>query len=117
MKNGGIQQVLVKKLKNTNQISLFREHLAKIASDFKLANFSEPEKIHGQDMPGLEALRTAESNVITIKYRELPEGAEISYITDKPKLVTAIHHWFDAQLRDHDRHATMHRSHHKMNNQ
>ena len=111
--NGGVQQVIAKDPKNAIQIALIREHLIKIASDFKQANFSDPEKIHGKDMPGLEALRNAETGAVTIRYREISEGAEITYMTESPELVTAIHQWFDAQLRDHDRHATMHRMHHK----
>lgn len=117
VKEGGVQQVIAKDPKNQLQIKLIREHLGKIASDFKQANFSDPEKIHGKDMPGLEALRSAGPGEILIAYREIPKGAEITYITRDPDLINAIHQWFDAQLRDHDRHATMHRSHHKMHNQ
>ena len=117
VEDGGVQQVIAKNPENALQIKLIREHLSKIASDFKQTNFSDPEKIHGKDMPGLEALRSADSSEITITYREIPEGAEITYITGNPDLITAIHQWFDAQLRDHDRHATMHRSHHQMHNQ
>ena len=113
IETGGVQQVIAKDPKNDIQIALIREHLIKIASDFKQANFSDPEKIHGKDMPGLEALRNAEIGAITIHYREISDGAEISYISGDAKLVTAIHQWFDAQLRDHDSHATMHRMHHK----
>lgn len=117
VKGGGVQQVIPKDPKNGLQIKLIREHLAQIASDFKQTNFSDPEKIHGKDMPRLEALRSTEPDEITITYREIPEGAEITYITGNPDLITAIHQWFDAQLRDHDRHATMHRAHHQMHNQ
>ena len=113
IENGGVQQVITKDPENKPQITLIREHLSKIASDFKQSNFSDPEKIHGKDMPGLEALRTAEADAITILYREIADGAEITYTSDKPELIIAIHQWFDAQLRDHDRHATMHRMHHK----
>ncbi|GAW85314.1 conserved hypothetical protein [Bathymodiolus platifrons methanotrophic gill symbiont] len=113
VENGGVQQVIAKDPKNEQQIKLIREHLDKIASDFKQANFSDPEKIHGKDMPGLEAMRSAEPGKITIKYREIPEGAEITYMTASPNLVTAIHQWFNAQLRDHGRHAAMHRMHHQ----
>jgi len=111
--DGGVQQVIAKDPKNDIQIALIREHLSKIANDFKQANFSDPEKIHGKDMPGLEVLRNAKAEAITIRYREISDGAEITYSSDDAKLITAIHQWFDAQLRDHDSHATMHRMHHK----
>jgi hypothetical protein len=113
VKNGGVQQVIAKNAQNKTQISLIREHLIKIENDFKQANFSDPEKIHGKDMPGLEALRNAKLGLITIHYSEIPDGAKITYLSKDAKLIIAIHQWFDAQLRDHASHATMHRMHHQ----
>ena len=46
---------------------------------------------------------------IDITYAEIPRGAEIRYGTSDPALVTAVHEWFDAQLRDHGEHAQGHR--------
>ncbi|BCG64591.1 MAG: hypothetical protein methR_P2378 [Methyloprofundus sp.] len=114
IKTGGLQQVIAKDPTNSSQIKLIREHLLKIVADFKQADFSDPEKIHGKDMPGLEALRNTQKGDIVIQYQELPNGAEITYSTQNPKLITAIHQWFDAQLNDHARHATMHSQHHMM---
>ena len=87
IENGGVQQVIVKNPNNTSQITLIRQHLAKIANDFKLADFSDPEKIHGQNMPGLEALRTANPGTISIQYQEISGGAEITYTAEDPKLI------------------------------
>jgi TusA-related sulfurtransferase len=42
---------------------------------------------------------------VRVEYREVERGAEITYVSDDPALVEAIHEWFDAQLRDHGRHA------------
>lgn len=116
-KEGGVQQVIAKQADDKSQIDLIRAHLKKIAHDFSLADFSDPEKIHGADMPGLNALRKAKANAITVQYRELSDGAEITYKTDNTDLISAIHQWFDAQLRDHGRHATMDHSLHKMHTQ
>lgn len=113
---GGIQQVVVKELKNTAQIKLIREHLSKIYQDFKRRDFSDPAKIHGDKMPGLKALRQSKVSEIKLVYKELPNGAEITYSTDKTPLVSAIHLWFDAQLSDHARHAISGHDHHKMHN-
>ncbi|MDP1615092.1 MAG: aspartate carbamoyltransferase, partial [Methylococcales bacterium] len=101
---GGVQQVIVKDPSNTEQIKLIREHLTKISHEFKQGNFSDPAKIHGDTMPGLDELRKAKPNEINIVYKELPNGAEIDYSTDMPVLINAIHQWFDAQLSDHARH-------------
>lgn len=110
--DGGLQKVVVKDTNNKSQIKLIREHLIKIASDFKQRDFSDPIKIHGEDMPGLQALINAKSDSITIQYRQLVDGAEITYSSKSPDLVDAIHQWFGAQLSDHSRHAVMHQSHH-----
>lgn len=103
---GGLQQVIVKDPKNAKQIQLIREHLTKISTEFKQGDFSNPAKIHGDTMPGLEELRKAKSGDINVAYKELPNGAEIHYSTKDPILINAIHQWFDAQLTDHARHAT-----------
>lgn len=112
--NGGIQQVLVKDAGNVDQIKLIREHLTKIACEFHQGDFSNPAKIHGYTMPGLDELRKAKPNQIEIVYKELPNGAEINYSSDIPELIKAIHQWFDAQLSDHARHAVSGHSNHQM---
>ena len=60
--------------------------------------------IHGEDMAGLHALVVGYEGV-KVEYREVERGAEITYVSDDPVLVEAIHEWFEAQLRDHGRHA------------
>jgi len=114
---GGIQQVVAKDKNNTKQISLIREHLIEISNHFRDANFSAPAKIHGDSMPGLSTLRNAKNGQINIIYKEVNAGAEITYSTDSPVLINAIHQWFDAQLVDHARHAVTGHSHHHMHHQ
>ncbi|MDQ7090422.1 MAG: hypothetical protein Q9M50_07225 [Methylococcales bacterium] len=63
-------------------------------------------------MPGLTTLEGAKKGELSIDYKEIPVGAEILYTSDNLKLVEAIHQWFDAQLSDHARHATMHHDAH-----
>ncbi len=112
--NGGIQKVIVKDLGNIKQINIIREHLTIIAHEFKQGDYSNPEKIHGNTMPGLKELRSAKPTEISIVYKDLPNGAEITYSTDIPMLITAIHQWFEAQLSDHARHAISGHSNHQM---
>lgn len=109
---GGIQQVIVKDKSDTEQIDLIRAHLSGITEEFKHGNFSNPEKIHGASMPGLAELKTTKAGQIRIEYKELPDGAEITYSTHIEKLKLAIHQWFDAQLSDHVRHAVPGGHHH-----
>lgn len=98
---GGIQRVVVKNASDATQIGLIREHLKKIAAQFSKGEFSGPTRIHGAEMPGLAELKAAQPGEIKIQYRELKTGAEIIYTTKNPKLVAALHQWFDAQLADH----------------
>jgi len=42
----------------------------------------------------------AKPGVRKIQYRDLPDGGEIACRTDEPRLATALHEWFDAQLSD-----------------
>ena len=115
--SGGVQKVTVKNISDQEQVSLIRAHLSEIANEFKHGNFSNPEKIHSGDMPGLSELKAAKPGEIKIEYKVLPIGAQISYSTDLPQLITAIHRWFDAQLSDHARHAEPGQPHRHMPNQ
>ncbi|SFM37827.1 aspartate carbamoyltransferase [Nitrosomonas communis] len=103
--NGGLQQVVVKDKSDTEQIRLIQSHLSKISAEFKRRDFSNPEQIHGESMPGLVELKKAKPGEIEIEYSELPNGAQIDYSSNSPKLIDAIHQWFDAQLSEHARHA------------
>ncbi len=98
---GGVQQVIARSPSNTRQIELIRQHLTKISQEFSHGDFSNPAKIHGQDMPGLAELRNAKLGQFHVEYKELNNGAEITYSSKDPGLISAIHRWFDAQLADH----------------
>jgi len=65
---GGVQQVIVKDVSDKDQIALIQDHLDKIYNDFKNRDFSDPEKIHGADMPGLKALKNAAQEDITLHF-------------------------------------------------
>jgi hypothetical protein len=97
----GIQQVIVKDQSDTGQIKPIREHLSKISKEFAQGNFSAPASIHGSDMRGLAELEKAKPGQLRIKYKELPDGAQITYSSASPELIDAIRRWFDAQLADH----------------
>jgi hypothetical protein len=98
---GGIQRVVVKKSSGTTQVKLVRKHLQEIREQFLNGDFSGPSHIHGQDMPGLAELKEATPGKIVIAYKDVKDGAELSYKTADATLVAALHKWFDAQLSDH----------------
>ena len=100
-KSGGVQQVIAKNPSDTGQIALIREHLGMISKQFAQGDFSAPASIHGSNMPGLAELEKARPGQLRIEYKELPDGAQITYSSARPELIDAIHRWFDAQLADH----------------
>lgn len=104
--DGGIQRVLAKDPSDTRLVSAIQTHLSMEADQFRQGNYSDPSKIHGMNMPGLQYLSAVKPGQIDIVYRDLPDGAEVSYSTKDQATVDAIHRWFDAQLSDHGSDAT-----------
>jgi hypothetical protein len=104
---GGVQRVLVRG-NSDEQRRMIRGHLRDIATSFAQRDFDKPMHIHGADMPGLAEMKTAGANELEVIYSELPDGAQIIYRSSSPRLVAAIHRWFDAQLSDHGKDATTH---------
>jgi hypothetical protein len=105
--DGGLQTVLVKEPSNKKQIALIQGHLKEESERFRKGDFSDPAKIHGEDMPGLAELKAA-TGKMDVRYAALPDGAQIRYSTKDPAMVATLHRWFDAQLSDHGRHAGGH---------
>jgi hypothetical protein len=97
---GGIQRVVIRDSSAQEQIALIQRHLQHEAERFQTGDFSDPGKLHGEDMPGLKELQTGGSR-IKVSYAALSDGAEISFSTDDRYLLTAIHRWFGAQLSEH----------------
>jgi hypothetical protein len=101
---GGVQTVVADDPADTGQIDLIRQHLRKEADRFSQGDYTDPSRIHGDDMPGLAALRTGAAR-ITVTYQDIAAGGQITYGTADPALTTALHAWFDAQVSDHGKHA------------
>lgn len=101
---GGVQHVVADDPLDKEQVRLIRAHLQKEAGAFARGDFSDPEKIHGQRMPGLPDLRAGYER-IDLRYSSIPAGARIVYRTQEEDLISALHRWFEAQLMDHGDHA------------
>jgi hypothetical protein len=109
---GGTQRVVAKNAADAKQVKLVREHLQDIRSQFLKGDFSGPSHIHGADMPGLAELQSSNPGQVSVDYKEVRAGAELTYRTADPKLVVALHQWFDAQLSDHGADAMAGHQHH-----
>jgi hypothetical protein len=104
--------VVAKQASDATQVKLVREHLHDIQAQFLKGDFSGPEHIHGQQMPGLAELKAAKPGQVSIDYKNVTGGAELKYRTSNADLVVALHTWFDAQLSDHGSDAMAGHEHH-----
>lgn len=102
--SGGIQTVVADDPNDAEQIALVRGHLLDEAERFRRGDFDDPAMIHGSEMPGLAVLESSVGS-LTVTYREVPAGGEITYRSAEPGVVQALHDWFAAQLADHGDHA------------
>jgi hypothetical protein len=98
--SGGVERVVTKGPDAQDQVALIQQHLQHEAARFQRGDYSDPAALHGATMPGLEALR-AGAGKIAVSYAALPQGAEITFATKDPHLLTAVHRWFGAQLSEH----------------
>ena len=98
--SGGMERVVVKDKSDTDQVLLIQQHLRKEADRFQHGDYSDPAMLHGSNMPGLKELQLGAKGV-KVSYAALADGAEISFKTTDPHLLTAIHRWFGAQLSEH----------------
>ncbi|WP_151476075.1 aspartate carbamoyltransferase [Streptomyces albicerus] len=103
-RTGGVQDVVADQPDDEKQIDLIRTHLQQEAEAFSQGDFGDPAQIHGDSMPGLAELEDGHER-IEVRYRERPDGATLTYDTEEPALVDALHDWFEAQLSDHGDHA------------
>lgn len=98
--DGGVQVVTADDPADAVQVGLIREHLIDERANFARGDFDDPAQIHGHDMPGVAELAAGYADIV-VSYAERPDGAQLTYTTDEPQLVDAIHAWFDRQLMDH----------------
>ena len=98
--SGGVQKVVVRNDRDSEQVASIRQHLHHEAEAFQKGDFGDPGRLHGAAMPGLADLR-ANASHIHVTYADLPDGAQMSFEASDQHTVTAIHRWFGAQLSEH----------------
>lgn len=102
--DGLVETVVADDPADDEQVSLIQEHLTSEAERFRRGDYRDPAAIHGESMPGLQELE-AGADAITIDYQPRDDGAQLTFATDDPALVDALHQWGEAQTTDHGRHA------------
>ena len=97
---GAVETVTANHADDTTQIDLIRRHLASEAKRFDTGDYGDPAAIHGDNMPGLAALKQSAGR-ITVTYAERRAGASITFTTTDPTLLSALADWVMAQNMDH----------------
>ncbi len=101
---GGVQTVIADDPANDTEVELVRDHLRQGAEAFSAGDYGDPVTIHGEDMPGVAEL-AAGAERVEIRYGTVDAGATLTFSTDDPALIAALHEWFEAQTSDHGGHA------------
>ena len=102
--DGGVQEVVADDESDSAEVLKIRSHLRKEAEAFERGDFHDPAAIHGEDMAGLHELMQG-ADEMDVTYEPIAAGGRITYVTDDPRLVEALHDWFRAQVADHGEHA------------
>ncbi len=97
--SGGVERVLVKDRGAADQVNLLQQHVREEADRFQHGNYLDPATQHDAEMPGLKELQLGAQRV-KVSYTALADGAEITFESTDPHLVSAIHRWFGAQLSE-----------------
>lgn len=99
--DGGIMHIAAKPGSDSKQIELIQQYLKQTAAEFSKNDFSSTERFHGTNMPGLARMKAAKPGAIKYQYKALPDGAEILFSTRSAQLLSALHDWIEAQIREH----------------
>jgi uncharacterized protein YjhX (UPF0386 family) len=94
---------LLRDVNDSLGIAQIRAHLRLIQHAFQAGDFSTPQFVHMQSMPGT-AVMTEKHDLITYTYHDLPRGGEVVIKTSDASALAAIHEFMGAQRMEH--HAT-----------
>lgn len=101
---GLVQTITAHDPDDREQVALIQEHLEEEAVRFAQGDLDDPAAVHGDEMPGLAALRSGAAD-IDIQFAARDDGARLTYTTENPDLIEALHQWGQAQVSDHGEHA------------
>ena len=97
--DGGIIR-LVRDVDDSVGVAQIRAHLRDVARAFGAGDFSTPELVHMQTVPGTRVMATKRS-AITYATHDLPRGAELRITTRDSEALAAIHQFLAFQRTEH----------------
>lgn len=81
-------------------VAAIRAHLRDIAAAFGSGDFSTPQFVHMQTVPGTKEMAALRSK-ITYRVRDLPRGAELTISTSDTTALRAVHRFMAFQRGEH----------------
>jgi TusA-related sulfurtransferase len=100
LEDGGAIEVTVNDPADTSDLAAIRSHLARIAKQFTVGDFSAPLMTHAEMPPGAAEMQKL-ANKIAYTYEELPNGARVRITTGDPKALVTVHEFFAYQINEH----------------
>ena len=95
--SGGVERIVAIESGDAKQIGLIRTTLQRLADDFGSRNFSSAGNGQRTDLAGVATLVEAPPGALRAEYFELRGGGEIRLTSIDPRIVSAVHDWFDAE--------------------
>lgn len=97
--DGGVIR-LVRDVEDSAGVAQIRAHLRDVARAFGVGDFSTPEFVHMQMVPGTKVM-AAKRAAITYAARDVPRGAELRITTHDPEALAAVHQFLAFQRTEH----------------
>jgi hypothetical protein len=100
LEDGGAIEVTVKDPADTANVTAIRNHLSQIAKQFAAGDFSTPMMTHAEMPPGAAEMQKLKDK-IAYTYEELPAGGRVKITAGDPDALTAVHKFFEYQVKEH----------------
>lgn len=81
------------------EIGKLHKYLREQQARFREGDFGAERRIHGDDTPGLDALERGHDRLM-VSYVDLPTGGTLTFRSDDPELVAAVHEWLNRVVID-----------------
>lgn len=98
--DGGSIEVVAKDASDREGRDQIRVHLKEIAAEFSGGTFEKPIATHGEEPPGVRAMRQRR-HLITYEYEEIADGGRVRISTRDRRARAAIQEFLRYQIREH----------------
>jgi hypothetical protein len=97
---GGVIEVTAKEASDSASRDQIRRHLKHIAQKFSEGDFSAPMFIHGENPPGVQAMKQLKGE-IKYQFEEIERGAKVHISSSNEEAVKSVHDFLRFQIKDH----------------